>query len=489
MVNIYVIFGINVEVISFLRNKDIEYKANIHRFLSLEVKIMKKSFWSTLLLATAISTSAGAQTIFEALSSAYETNPTLQAQRAYLRSVDENVAIAKSGFRPTLALEGSYTDASVDSNIAPKNQDADRTVVAARVSQPLFSGFMTVNSVKSADSMVRAQQNNLYNVEQSVFLNASTAYLDVLQNTAIVDLQKNNEKLLKKRLDETIERFNVGEVTRTDVSQARARYSRARSDRIAAEGELEASKSTYTKMIGVAPDKLSNPKIGSFLPKTFQEALDYAKQNNYGVKYAQEQLNSRTYDVAANTGALLPQVSLDGSVSNSKTKADMYDKNPDVDSAEVGINMKIPLYDAGENRAKIRQSKYLKWQAQELVLEAERIAVADVTSAWEYMMANRAKIKSIKDQVKANEIALEGVQKEEALGNRTILDVLDAYQELLNSNVEEVKARRDYYVSGMNVLMAMGKLTAEDLKLGVDIYHPKKYYKETRDKWLSLSID
>lgn len=304
---------------------------------------MNKTFWSTLLLATAISTSAGAQNIFEALSSAYNTNPTLQAQRAYLRSIDENVAIAKSGFRPTLALQGSYTNSNVSSNVAPKNQDNDKTILAATVSQPLFNGFSTINSVKSADSTVRAQQNNLYNVEQSVFLDASTAYLDVLQNTAIVNLQKNNEKLLKKRLDETTERFNVGEVTRTDVSQARARYSRARSDRIAAEGDLEASKSTYTKIIGSEPEKLSNPQIGSFLPKTFQEALDYARLNNYGVKYARELMNSRSYDVEVNTGALLPQVSLDGSVSNAKTKADMYDKDPDVDSAEIGINMTVPL--------------------------------------------------------------------------------------------------------------------------------------------------
>lgn len=161
---------------------------------------MKKTFWSSLLLATALSTTANAQSIFEALSSAYETNPTLQAQRAYLRSIDENVAIAKSGYRPSLALTGSYTDASVDSNVEPKNQDNDKTILAATISQPLFSGFSTVNSVKSADSTVRAQQNNLYNVEQTVFLDASTAYLDVLQNTAIVDLQKNNEKLLKNVL-------------------------------------------------------------------------------------------------------------------------------------------------------------------------------------------------------------------------------------------------------------------------------------------------
>lgn len=450
---------------------------------------MKKTFLPALLLATALSTTAQAQTIFEALSSAYDSNPTLQAQRAYLRSVDENVAIAKSGYRPTVAINGSYTDASVDSNVEPKNQDNTKTIIGASVSQPLFSGFSTVNAVKAADSTVRAEQNNLYTVEQNVLLDASTAYLDVLQNTAIVKLQKSNEKLLKKRLDETIERFNVGEVTRTDVSQARARYSQARADRISAEGDLEASKSTYERIIGAKPGKLTSPKISSFLPKTFNEALEYTRNNNYSIKAAREFLNSQDYTVAANTGALLPQVALEGKLSNTKTSGDMYDRDPDVDNAEVGINMTIPLYDAGENRAKIRQSKYLKWQAQEQVMEAERQAVASVTSAWEYMQANKAKIQSIKDQVKANEIALDGVQKEEALGNRTILDVLDAYQELLNSNVEEVKARRNYYVAGMNVLTAMGKLTAEDLKLGVDIYNPKKYYKDTRDKWLSLSVE
>ena len=222
--------------------------------------------------------------------------------------------------------------------------------------------------------------------------------------------------------------------------------------------------------------------------------MEYTKANNYSIRYARELLNSKVYDVAANTGALLPSVTLDGSATTSKSDSSgsaygAYNRDTKVDEVQWGVNMNIPLYTAGETRAKIRQSKYLKWQAQEQVLEAERKAVADVTSAWEYMVANRAKIKSIKDQVKANEIALDGVQKEEALGNRTILDVLDAYQELLNSNVEEVKARRNYYVSGMNVLMAMGKLTAEDLKLNVDIYNPKKYYKETRDKWLSLSVE
>lgn len=452
---------------------------------------MKKTFLSALLLATALTTGgAKAETIFEALSTAYDTNPTLQAQRAYLRSVDENVAIAKSGFRPNLYLTGGYSDSDVHNNNVPSQTGGATLSAGAKISQPVFSGFTTVNSVKSADSMVRAEQNNLYNTEQGVFLDSSTAYLDVVRDEAIVNLQKNNEKLLKKRLDETVERFNVGEVTRTDVSQAQARYSQAKADRIASEGNLQASKAVYARVVGKAPKDLSEPEnLGDFIPAGFQEALEYTKANNYSIRYARELLNSKVYDVAANTGALLPSVTLDGSATTSKNDSGVYDRDTKIDELQWGVNMNIPLYTAGETRAKIRRSKYQKWQAQELVLEAERQAVSDVTSAWELMTSNKAQIKSIKDQVKANEIALDGVQKEEALGNRTILDVLDAYQELLNSNVNEVKARRDYYVAAMQLLLSMGKLTAEDLRLNVDLYNPKKFYKETRDKWLSLSVD
>ena len=366
---------------------------------------MKKRFLSALMLATALTTgTAKAETIFEALSTAYDTNPTLQAQRAYLRSVDENVAIAKSGFRPNIYLTGGYSDSDIHNNNAPNQEGGDTLSAGAVISQPLFNGFSTVNTVKSADSMVRAEQNNLYNVEQSVFLEASTAYLDVVRDEAIVDLQKNNEKLLKKRLDETKERFNVGEVTRTDVSQAQARYSQAKADRIASEGNLQASKAIYARVIGQAPKDVSTPKnLNDFIPASFEEALEYTKANNYSIRYAKDLLNSRTYNVAANNGALLPSITLDGSATTSKGDASnngLYNRDTKVDEVQWGVNMNIPLYTAGETRAKIRQSKYQKWQAQELVLEAERQAISDVTSAWELMTSNRAQIKSIQDQVK-----------------------------------------------------------------------------------------
>lgn len=450
---------------------------------------MKKTFLLTLLTITALASPAGAVTIFEAMGSAYTNNPTLQAQRAYLRAVDENVAIAKSGFRPTISLEGSYSDSHVHNDVYPVTTDGYDESVSAVISQPIFNGFSTWNSVKAADSTVKAEQSNLYNVEQQVLLEASTAYLNVLRDESIVELQVNNEKLLKKRMEETKERFNVGEVTRTDVSQAEARYSQARSDRIAAEGNLAASKAVYIQVIGSEPNNLEEPVgIAEMFPKSIEEAISYAREHNYALKAAKSSLNAQVYTVSANTGALLPQVNFEASAVRGQTR-DLETQDPETNSFTWGVNMTVPLYDAGENRARIRQSKYQKWQAQEAVLEAEREMMSSVSSNWEYMVSNQAKIASVKDQIKAYAIALDGVQQEEALGNRTVLDVLDAYQYLLNSNVEEVEARRDYYVSGMQLLLSMGKLTAKDLNLSVNLYDAEKYSEETRGKWLSLSVD
>ncbi len=449
---------------------------------------MKIKLLSSLLLGTSlcICSSAKAEDIFAVLSQTYDSNPTLQAERAYLRSVDENVALAKSEYRPVLSLKGSYSDGENNVKKGVGNDGGYNNLGgSANVTQPVFSGFSTVNSVKAADRTVKAAQSALSNVEQSVLLQAGTAYLDVLQNQAIVDLQKNNEELLKKKLDETLERFKVGEVTRTDVSQARARHSQAIADRIASEGTLESSIATYIKIIGSEPDKLVEPtQMKEFLPKSYDEALEIARKNSYSIKQANHNYAARGYEVYANTGALFPVVSLDGTIGRSKTEQGNLDTT--VDNAEWGVNLSIPLYTGGATRAKIRQSKYLKWQAQESVLETKRAVKSSVQSNWETMKSNESQLKAIEAQIKANAIALEGVQKEEALGNRTILDVLDAYQELLNSKVNDVKARRTYYVSAMNLLATMGKLTAKDLKLNVELYDADAYYQETKDKWFAL---
>ncbi len=449
---------------------------------------MKKSFLFTLLTITSISGIASATDIFDAMGNAYGNNPTLQAGRANLRAVDENVAIAKSGFRPNLAIRGQYSDSHIHHELQDLDTGYDESVSAV-ATQSVFSGFSTYNNVKAAKKGVKAEQSNLSNIEQQVLLDASTAYLNVLRDESIVELQKNNEKLLKKRLDETKERFNVGEVTRTDVSQAQARHSQAISDLIAAEGNLAASKAVYVQVIGANPNDLHEPEgLSALFPSSIEEALAYAKANNYGIKAAKNALEAQTHTVNANTGALLPQINFEASATRGQAYAPLT-KDPETNSYAWGITMTVPLYNSGETRAKIRQSKYKKWQAQEVVLEAERAMVSAVNSNWEYMIANKARIASVKDQIRAYEIALDGVQQEEALGNRTVLDVLDAYQSLLNSNVEEVRARRDYYVSGMQLLLSMGKLTAKDLKLGVKLYDAEKHSKDTSSKWLSLSVE
>ena len=452
---------------------------------------MKRIFISAVAVGSLFCFSAKAETIFEAMAEAYRSNPDLQAQRAYLRSVDENVAIAKSGYRPTIALTGQYHDANRDSNINPAEDGGVATSYGATISQPLFSGFSTVNSVKAADSASRSEQYNLSNYEQAIFLSASEAYLNVVRDEAILNLQKNNEKLLKKQLDETQERFNVGELTRTDVAQSKSSHSQAVADRISAEGALEVSRAIYKQIIGKNPQNLSEPtNIHTFLPSTFAKALEYTEQNNFALLQAKEALKSREYAVKANYGSLSPQLSATGTAAKSKNNSKHHgDPNSSVDEVSWGLNASIPLYDAGENRARIRQSKYAKWQAQEGVLSAQRAAVSAVTGSWEAMVAYDAKIKALEEQVDANKIALEGVKKEEALGNRTILDVLTAFQTLLNSQVQVVTARRDYYLSSMQVMQAMGKLTAKNLKLNVDLYNAKQYYKDTRNKWLSTSID
>ena len=450
---------------------------------------MKKELLIVLLMATALgfARTTCADDIFEVLGQTYNTNPTLQAERANLRSIDENVAIAKSGYRPSLSLNGNYRDGENDiKKGVGSGGDYNNLNGSANISQPVFNGFSTVNSVKAADRNVKAAQNSLLNIEQNILLNTSTAYLDVLQNRAIVDLQKNNEELLKKKLDETLERFKVGEVTRTDVSQAQARHSQAVSDRIASEGTLQASEATYIELVGSEPKELVEPtKIKDFIPSSYENALEIAMKNSYTIKQAQNLYAARGYEVYANTGALFPTITLDGSLGRNKSENNGVKTTSD--NTEFGVNLNIPLYTGGSIRAKIRQSKYQKWKAQEVVLEAKRSVKASVQSTWELMKSNESQLSAIADQINANAIALTGVQKEEALGNRTILDVLDAYQELLNSKVNDVKARRAYYVSAMQLLASMGKMTASNLKLDVEIYNADKYYQETKGKWLSLN--
>lgn len=451
---------------------------------------MKKQFILALLMSVSTAITANADTLKTALAKAYDYNPALKAARAGAQAVDENVALAKSGFRPTLSVEGGYSDSKINTNAPIKPVDGYNRSLTATINQPVFSGFKTINSVSSAKSYRKASFANLMTTEQNVLLEAAVAYLDVLRDEAIVKLQKNNEKLLKKELEETRERFNVGEVTTTDVSQAEASYASAQSQRISAEGNLEASRAVYKQVIGDEPKNIVDPKeIEKMFPQSLKSATEYAEKNSYSLQAARHNLKAKKYDVKTNEGDLLPSVNAYAQAGRIKSQNWAYDKNPTNDAVELGVNFSMPIYNAGSSRAKIRQSKHYRWQAQEELQNTQDALYSDITSYWEYLSANKAKIKSVKAQIKAYQVALNGVREEEALGNRTVLDVLNQYQYLLNSEVEEVTTRHDYYVSGLNLLLAMGKLTAKDLNLNVDLYDANAKYEETSGKWLSTSID
>ncbi len=448
----------------------------------------KLSYISAFVLSAFLSVNANAETIFEAMSEAYNTNPVLQGGRASSGATNENAALARSGFRPNISANANYTDSHVKESHSP-TVDGYAKGYNGQISQSLFSGFQTYNAVRSADNAAKAGINKLYAVEQEVLLGASTAYLDVLRDEAIVKLQQNNEKLLKKQLDETMARYDVGEVTRTDVAQSRASYAQAQSALIAAEGQYEISKASYLHYIGREPQYLEQPvDLQKFFPSGFADALTYAKNNNFSLKAAERALKAAKYDVRSKTGALLPEVSFNAK-SGKTERSSKISNNPHTTSTEYTVNMSVPLYTGGATRANIRQSKYKKWEAKENLREAERAVESGVTATWESMQANKSSIDSIKEQVKASAIALEGTQKEEALGNRTVLDVLNAYQALLQSQVYEVQAQHDYYISGLQLLQAMGKLTAKNMALNVNYYDPEAHFDNTKGKWLTLEID
>lgn len=439
-------------------------------------------------LSMLIGTGARAENIFDAMSAAYNTNPILQGQRATSGATNENSAIARSGFRPNISANSSYIDSHSQKSKTP-TQDGYTKSYNGQVQQSLFSGFQTYNAVKSADNAAKAGIHTLYEVEQSVLISASEAYLDVLRDEAIVKLQQNNEKLLKKQLDETLARYEVGEVTKTDVAQSRASYAQAQSDLILAKGNLEISRSAYLHYVGKTAEDLETPSIlQDLFPKQYAEALQYAKNNNHTLLAAQKSLEAAKYDVRSKTGALLPEVSFNAQSGKAETSSHVG-KNIDATETQYTVNMSVPLYSGGATRAKIRQSKYQKWAAKENLRETERSVQAGITAYWEAMQTSHSNIKSIQEQVKASAIALTGTQKEEALGNRTVLDVLNAYQALLTSQVNEVKASHDYYLSGLKLLQTMGKLTAKNLNLNVNYYSPEEHFENTKGKWLTLEID
>ena len=424
--------------------------------------------------------SASAETLVDALVSAYSGNPTLEAGRARLRAVDENVPRALSGWRPTVEIDGRagvhHTDASGlgDETLEPLSGQLT-------ASQPLYRGGRTTAATRRAESEVLAERARLLMAEQDVFLATSVAYINVLRDEAVIDLNRNNVQVLERQLEATRDRFEVGEITRTDVAQAEARLSRAVSDLVQAEGNLASSRAAYVRLVGAAPGALEPASRLTDLPEDEATAIDVAMESNPSLHAARADEEASRHAIDVSLGRLLPEVRLDGEHSRRTDVSALVGR---ADDYRLTARVTVPLYRGGAVYSEIRRSREDNSRRRIEVEATRRQVVEGVTRAWEALNTARAEILSRRDEVRAAEIALEGVRQESIVGARTTLDVLDAEQELLDARVALVVVERDEFVASFELAAAIGGLTAANLELPVDPYDAEAHYLGVRNlRW------
>lgn len=428
-----------------------------------------------------------AQTLTDALSSAYTTNPSLKAARAELRAVNEGVPQALSNWRPEVTVSGSAGKLRFEQSSSTFSGQQTTTPRRAdlEVTQPVYRGGQTIAETASAESAVQSQRASLKSVEQSVLLNSVSAYIDVWRDQAVLDLSVNNERVIARQLEATQDRFTVGEVTRTDVAQAETRLATATAQRIAAEGDLTASRAIYQEIIGEAPGTLqAAPQQIKNLPISLDEATALAIADNPDVLAASFAQKAAQSDVRQILGELLPILQLRGTAGRSDDTSQRDSSN---EQAQILAELRVPIYQQGAVSSRVREAKQISNQRRIQIEEQRRRAEQVSVSAWEGLQTARAQIRSFESGVRSAEIALEGVRQENLVGARTILDILDAEQELLDSQVNLVRSRRDEIVAAFQVLSAIGRLTARDLELPVAVYDPDDDYRKVRNRWYGLS--
>jgi outer membrane protein len=446
------------------------------------------------LVAALMTEAASADTLREALNSTYRTNPTLNAQRETLKSTDATVAIARAGGRPTITGTVGVNRNLTRSGVISQTQGNDHNISlsgGADLSIPVFQGGSVRNAINAAKTRVEAGRAILRAVEGDVFVEAVAAYMDVMRDRAIVELNRNNVRVLETNLEANRDRFQIGDLTRTDVAQSEARLADGRSRLSLAQGRLTTSEENYRRVIGQNPGQLAPPPPLPPLPATADEAVRIALVDNPDNIASTRQAEAAGYDVRVARAGRLPTLSAVGSadyVNQLTGGTNGLDRSGTATS--VGVSGRIPLYQGGLPAARIRQSQALEGQALELQIATERLVIANTRSAFATYQAALGAIASSDASVKANELALEGVRAENSVGTRNILDVLNAEQELLNSQVLLVTARRDAYVAGFQLLNAMGQAEAQDLGLeGGPLYDPLGNYRRVAGDVFDWSSD
>lgn len=433
---------------------------------------------------------ASADTMEAALLRAYQNNPQLNAQRASVRAIDENVPQALSGYRPKATITASggtqYTNQLLNlgsRTILGDGQNSPHAVGAA-VTQTLFNGNQTANRTRAAESQVLGAREGLRLLEQSVLLAAATIYMDYLRDAAVLEVQRSNMRVLEVTLKQTRQRFSAGLVTPTDVAQSEAQLAAGRSQELAAEATLTTTRANFRRIIGNEPEQVAPASpVDRYLPETLRDAADISLAENPNVTAAMYGIDVNFLNVKVNEGALFPTVTLQASVQKGWQQTITSVRQF---SASAVAQVSMPVYQGGAEYSLIRQSKETLEQ-QRLNLEQVRDqARADLVTAWGQLLAGKAQIVSSQSQVSASEIALLGTRKESTVGQRTVLDVLNAQQALVNARIALVTAQHDRVVASYAVLSAVGRLSPQVLRLATPVYDPGVHYRQVRDKWFGV---
>jgi outer membrane protein len=444
----------------------------------------------------AVPAGASAQTLTDALAAAYMNNPNLNAARAQLRSVDEGVPQALSNYRPQ--INGTISGGAIGTNsrlVTSKNRPNGKAgsgtypvSFGLTLVQPIFRGFQTQNTVSSAESSVLAQREVLRDSEQSIMLDAVTAFVDVIQNLALVRLQEANLKFLSEQVKASQDRFQVGEGTQTDVAQAQASEAQAEADLASARADVQTARAQFRAITGLEAKKLILQPVGDKVrPKGLDVALTVAQKEHPAILATIHNVDVAVFNVKALEGQTLPQVDLQAGLSRDYTYGGVTVGSPRyTDTASVQLNMTVPIYQGGLVSSQVRQAKEDLGGARiQVDLNRDNIR-AQVVSSWYDLEAAEAAINSARTAVVANQLAVNGVVEEQRVGQATTLDVLQQQSLLIDAQTTLVQAERNKVVALYALIQSIGRLNAEALKLPVPIYKPRQHYEAVRDEWYGL---
>lgn len=446
---------------------------------------------AVLLLLAPCSASAEPDTLEQAWISAYRNNPSLEAQRAALRATDEQVSQALSHWRPSIDATGTYGKtwqfAPGLTPFGPNNFEDKTKGYGAQVTQPLFRGFRTQAETEAAEKQVLAGRAKLASAEQQLFLDTASAYLGTLRDEAALDLERNHETVLEDKLKETQVRSDAGELTGTDVRQAESRLARAHVSRYQAESTLTQDRAAYTRLVGSSPGQLLAPTLVFDPPKTLTDIFHFAETQNPDVISSQFAVEEADAEIRLNKGSLLPEVDLVGNTGRN------WGQNITIpgreDSSQVLVQLTVPLYRSGADYSKARAAQQTYSQRRDELDEARHKAHETADNAWQALMTAQAALDADKVEVDAAAEALKGVTEESKVGTRTTLDVLNAEQELLDARIDQVKSQHDRDFALLQIKAAVGLLTADNLKLPVEPYDPRRHYDDVRNQLAGFSKD